>query len=77
MKGDGSIILKRVLFFISMVGAIILFVGKLFNKETTFPIEKVGQPDDLDQANMVSEGSQFGIQYYNEHVQHEDAQIEH
>lgn len=40
--------------------------------ETTF--EKAGQPDqldgrdisDLENAKMVSEGSQFGVQYYNE-----------
>ena|SRR5690625_5193413 len=76
-KEREEIILKRFLVFISMVGVALLFVGKLFNKETNFPIEKLGQPDDLDDADMVSEGSQFGVQYYNKHVQHNDAQVEH
>jgi hypothetical protein len=42
------------------------------NEESSF--EKAGQPDqidyrdesDLENAKMVSEGSQFGVQYYNE-----------
>ncbi|WP_188205665.1 hypothetical protein [Alkalibacillus aidingensis] len=38
------------------------------NEESEFPIEQAGMPevDHLENANMVSEGSQFGVQYYNE-----------
>ncbi|WP_091494546.1 hypothetical protein [Amphibacillus marinus] len=33
-----------------------------------FPIEQAGDPigDHLENANMVSEGSQYGVNYYNE-----------
>ncbi|NIK10650.1 hypothetical protein ACKXGF_06285 [Alkalibacillus sp. S2W] len=33
-----------------------------------FPIEEAGKPelDDLENSEMVAEGSQFGVQYYNE-----------
>ncbi|SFJ92049.1 hypothetical protein SAMN04487936_105216 [Halobacillus dabanensis] len=37
-------------------------------KSDDMPIEEAGQPDqdNLDNAKMVAEGSQFGVQYYNE-----------
>ncbi|MDQ0160102.1 hypothetical protein [Alkalibacillus salilacus] len=36
--------------------------------EERFPIEETGKPelDDLENSEMVAEGSQFGVQYYNE-----------
>ncbi|MCM3741137.1 hypothetical protein M3210_12740 [Oceanobacillus luteolus] len=48
------------------------FMNKQDNEELTF--EKAGHPDqvdardiaDLENSKMVSEGSQFGVQYYNE-----------
>lgn len=37
-------------------------------KSGDMPIEEAGKPEkaDLDNADMVAEGSQFGVQYYNE-----------
>lgn len=39
-----------------------------FKKKDDLPIEEAGKPQvsDLENAEMVSEGSQFGVQYYNE-----------
>ncbi|CDQ19886.1 hypothetical protein [Halobacillus karajensis] len=39
-----------------------------FGKSNDLPIEEAGQPetDSLDNSDMVAEGSQFGVQYYNE-----------
>ncbi|PKR78493.1 hypothetical protein CEY16_01680 [Halalkalibacillus sediminis] len=41
---------------------------KKLTKEDDFPIDKAGKPetDHIENADMVSEGSQFGVQYYNE-----------
>ncbi|MET3682002.1 uncharacterized membrane protein (DUF106 family) [Alkalibacillus flavidus] len=38
------------------------------SNESDFPIEEAGKPelDDIENADMVAEGSQFGVQYYNE-----------
>ncbi|WP_017186019.1 hypothetical protein [Alkalibacillus haloalkaliphilus] len=35
---------------------------------TNLPIEEAGNPelDDIENSEMVAEGSQFGVQYYNE-----------
>ncbi|WP_067839797.1 hypothetical protein [Amphibacillus sediminis] len=35
----------------------------------SFPIEPAGNPltDTLENADMVSEGSQYGVEYYNKH----------
>ncbi|MCZ0703975.1 hypothetical protein J2T56_002209 [Natronobacillus azotifigens] len=42
-------------------------VGIKLKKNEGFPIDAAGDPalDNLDNADMVSEGSQFGVQYYN------------
>ncbi len=43
-------------------------VRDAFKKEdTSLPIEEAGDPgkDNLQNANMVAEGSQFGVEYYN------------
>ncbi|ARI77614.1 hypothetical protein [Halobacillus mangrovi] len=39
-----------------------------FKKKDGLPVEEAGNPqlDNLENADMVSEGSQFGVQYYNE-----------
>lgn len=39
-----------------------------FNTKSDMPIEEAGMPEvaDLENTEMVSEGSQFGVQYYNE-----------
>ncbi|KHE68093.1 hypothetical protein [Halobacillus sp. BBL2006] len=39
-----------------------------FTQKEDLPIEEAGNPqlDNLENADMVSEGSQFGVQYYNE-----------
>ncbi|GAA0452869.1 hypothetical protein [Alkalibacillus silvisoli] len=38
------------------------------NPKTNLPIEEAGNPelDDIKNSEMVAEGSQFGVQYYNE-----------
>lgn len=38
-----------------------------FQRKKTFPIEEAGNPidDNIDNADMVYEGSQFGVDYYN------------
>ncbi|MCA0969415.1 hypothetical protein LCM20_02275 [Halobacillus litoralis] len=38
------------------------------NTKADMPVEEAGKPEvsNLDNADMVSEGSQFGVQYYNE-----------
>ncbi|WP_027963062.1 hypothetical protein [Halalkalibacillus halophilus] len=43
--------------------------------EKDLPIDQAGKPeiDQLENADMVSEGSQFGVQYYNE-VKSEDGE---
>ncbi|MFC2950238.1 hypothetical protein [Virgibacillus sediminis] len=48
---------------------------KMYNQETDSTFEDAGVPDQTDgedpallaNSKMVSEGSQFGVQYYNEH----------
>ncbi|TDQ42101.1 hypothetical protein [Aureibacillus halotolerans] len=42
-----------------------------FNSNNSLPVDKAGIPDPQDEADnkMVSEGAQFGVQYYNEHKQ--------
>lgn len=39
----------------------------LENSSTDLPIEEAGDPgkDEFDNSNMVAEGSQFGVHYYN------------
>ncbi|MBH0229003.1 hypothetical protein LCL89_06060 [Halobacillus yeomjeoni] len=40
-----------------------------FSKKDDLPIEEAGKPEEeshLENSEMVSEGSQFGVQYYNE-----------
>ncbi|WP_226578379.1 hypothetical protein [Halobacillus litoralis] len=39
-----------------------------FGKSEDMPIEEAGKPElsDLENSKMVEEGSQFGVQYYNE-----------
>ncbi|MFZ0369823.1 MAG: hypothetical protein WAM07_09480 [Halobacillus sp.] len=40
-----------------------------FGQKDDLPVEEAGRPEetaDHDNAKMVSEGSQFGVQYYNE-----------
>ena len=39
-----------------------------FGNSKNMPIEEAGKPEtaDLDNSDMVAEGSQFGVQYYNE-----------
>ncbi|RWZ60739.1 hypothetical protein EQV77_05440 [Halobacillus fulvus] len=39
-----------------------------FTKKDDLPIEEAGNPQvsNLENADMVAEGSQFGVQYYNE-----------
>ncbi|ELK45006.1 hypothetical protein QRD89_08290 [Halobacillus sp. ACCC02827] len=39
-----------------------------FTSKDDMPIEEAGKPEvsHLENADMVSEGSQFGVQYYNE-----------
>ncbi|MDV2582271.1 hypothetical protein [Alkalibacillus haloalkaliphilus] len=44
-------------------------VKESFNgNDTNLPIEEAGNPelDDIENSDMVAEGSQFGVQYYNE-----------
>lgn len=49
-------------------------VTNIFAKESASTFDKAGQPDqvsseelaDFENAKMVSEGSQFGVQYFNE-----------
>ncbi|MBN9652709.1 hypothetical protein J0K78_00430 [Halobacillus sp. GSS1] len=39
-----------------------------FGKTEDLPVEEAGKPEtaSLDNSDMVAEGSQFGVQYYNE-----------
>lgn len=54
--------------------------NKFTNTEPASTFDKAGKPDelesrdkaDLENAKMVSEGSQFGVQYYNEHEDEEE-----
>ncbi|WP_101582154.1 hypothetical protein [Bacillus sp. T33-2] len=41
-------------------------------KAPVLPVDKAGNPDpiDLEDNKMVSEGSQYGVHYYNETLQH-------
>ena len=44
-------------------------VDRFLNKKyRTFPLEEAGHPidDNIENADMVSEGSQFGVNYYQE-----------
>jgi len=69
---------KRLLMIVSSVGAlsalaVTYFVNKQNDKNKNTPFENAGIPDQasnkdlaqLENAKMVSEGSQFGVQYYN------------
>ncbi|GGF12072.1 hypothetical protein GCM10010954_08400 [Halobacillus andaensis] len=49
-----------------------------FSKGDDMPIEEAGQPElsDNENAKMVSEGSQFGVQYYNDLTEKEREIIE-
>lgn len=40
---------------------------QMFQMEESFPIEEAGLPetDAIENAKMVDEGSQFGVNYYN------------
>lgn len=54
--------------------------ANIFGNESASTLEKAGHPDqvpakdeaDLENAKMVSEGSQFGVQYYNEKKQEQE-----
>ncbi|SHM88073.1 hypothetical protein [Gracilibacillus kekensis] len=41
--------------------------NSFLNEDTELPIEEAGDPgrDNLENADMVAEGSQFGVDYYN------------
>ncbi|WP_058306985.1 hypothetical protein [Gracilibacillus massiliensis] len=41
--------------------------SSFINENTDLPIEEAGDPgkDNLENADMVAEGSQFGVDYYN------------
>ncbi|MCP3031060.1 hypothetical protein LF817_06850 [Halobacillus sp. A1] len=49
-----------------------------FSKKEDMPIEEAGNPElaDSENAKMVSEGSQFGVQYYNDLTEKEREIIE-
>jgi hypothetical protein len=42
-------------------------------KTHVIPVEKAGNPDphDVEDNKMVSEGSMYGVNYYNENLQHQ------
>jgi len=43
------------------------------SKTDVLPVQKAGNPDpmDLEDNKMVSEGSMYGVNYYNENLQHQ------
>ncbi|MCT2538102.1 hypothetical protein NC661_09620 [Aquibacillus koreensis] len=43
---------------------------QIVHKKTSMPIRTAGVPeeDNAENAKMVAEGSQFGVQYYNHHM---------
>ncbi|MCM3665288.1 hypothetical protein M3204_12790 [Mesobacillus subterraneus] len=43
------------------------------SKTDVIPVQKAGNPDpmDLEDNKMVSEGSMYGVNYYNENLQHQ------
>jgi hypothetical protein len=43
------------------------------SKSTVLPVQKAGNPDPLDVEDnkMVSEGAMYGVNYYNENLQHQ------
>lgn len=43
------------------------------SKTDVVPVQKAGNPDpmDLEDNKMVSEGSMYGVNYYNENLQHQ------
>ena len=43
------------------------------SKPDVIPVQKAGNPDplDLEDNKMVSEGSMYGVNYYNENLQHQ------
>lgn len=49
--------------------------GKIMpsTQQTVLPVAKAGNPDplDLEDNKMVSEGSMYGVNYYNETLQHQ------
>ncbi|MGM8214332.1 hypothetical protein ACLIA0_02050 [Bacillaceae bacterium W0354] len=73
IKREVGNIKKTILLSITAITSMFLLLIKLFKHRSneSFPINKAGKPDldHLDNAKMVSEGSQYGVQYYNEVVQ--------
>lgn len=60
---------KKLLLIASAIGALsgvlaILLLNKKSSENSL--IENAGHPDTLENSEMVSEGSNFGVQYYNE-----------